>query len=60
MACLLAGCNDDPATKPPVTGKVPDWKSMTKEEKIENLRGNPSIPPAALQDAIRRVEQGID
>jgi hypothetical protein len=60
FAVLVIGCGDAAPTKaPPVTGKVPDWKAMSKEEKIEVINKQP-MPDAARTEAIRRIEQGID
>ena len=56
----LSGCGESAATeRPPVTGKVPDWKNMTKEQKIANINGQ-HIPDAAKRSAIDRINQGLD
>jgi hypothetical protein len=55
------GCGSETSTAAPkVEGKArPDWKNMSKEEKIKLIQGQP-IPEQAKADAIKRIEQGID
>lgn len=62
LALFAFGCGEESGTAAPkVEGKPrPDWKNMTKEQKIAVIQENKGIPEQAKADAIRRVEQGID
>jgi len=57
----LTGCSqtDAPTVAPPITGKVKDWKTMTKAEKIELIKKQP-MPEDARQNELKKIEAGQD
>jgi hypothetical protein len=59
-AIVLGGCgNAAPSKAPPITGKVPDWKSMSKEDKIALIEKQP-MPEAEKVKMRQRIEQGLE
>ncbi|MGV3615552.1 MAG: hypothetical protein ACO1SV_09485 [Fimbriimonas sp.] len=56
---IAAGCSDSPSTAAPnVQGKPrPDWKTMSKEEKIEMINKMP-IPDDAKRKQIEDIQAG--
>lgn len=58
---LSAGCSNSaaPTQAPPITGKAPDWKTMSKQEKLALIEKQP-MPEAERIKMRQRIEQGLE
>ncbi len=60
-AFFVVGCSGSaaPTEAPPITGKAPDWKAMSKAEKLALIEKTPMPEPEKVKMR-QRIEQGLE